>query len=256
MVGVGAVAVLGACRVDMAVKVESDELGAGRITVRAVLDETAAAAFLGPRGATPGSAVTGAVSTTVATVDRLRVDDLRRSGWDGPGLVGRADGTALVALGHRFTTVDEANTLLKQLSGPDGPFARLRLGRSRSPWATTISLTGPGDFRNGLAAFGDAKLGSTTGGGPFGISEAEVLRQAGASKLSDVLTVRLDGQLLDRTSTWTFVPGAATPIALSSRRISWAAIAAAASAVLALAAFVLLGRRSGESTDVVGEASE
>lgn len=238
----------------MTVKVESDELGAGRITVRAVLDVAAATAFLGPRGAVsssvPSSAIAGTPTTTLAPVDRLRVDDLRRSGWTGPGLVGRVDGTGVFALDHRFTTVGEANALLAQLSGPDGPFARLRLGRSRSPWATTITLIGPGDFRRGLASFGDAKLGETTGGGAFGITEAEVLRQARASKLSDVLSVRLDGQLLDRVSTWTFTPGATTPVALHARRISWAAIAAATAALLALVAFVLLRRHANKQAEV------
>ncbi len=242
-------ALLGACRVDMTVKVESDELGAGRITVRAILDTAVAKAFLGPRGVTPGSGGAGTASTTVAPGDRLRVDDLRRSGWDGPGLVGRADGTALFSLGHRFTTVAEANSLLTQLSGPEGPFAKLRLDRSRSPWATTISLTGPGDFRSGLAAFGDPQLAATTGGGPLGITEAEVLRQAGASKLSEVLSVRLDGQLVDRHSTWTFTPGTTTAVALSVKRISWAAIAAAATAFVALVIFVVLRRRSGPAGD-------
>ncbi len=245
---IGLSSLLSGCRVDMTVRVEADELGAGRLQVSAVLDRAAAAAVLVPKVA---PSVPGALPVTTTTVaPKIRVDDLRRAGWDGPGLVSRADGTALFTLGHRFTTVSEANALLAQLSGPSGPFAGLRLRRSRSPFSTTMSLRGSGDFGPGLASFGDATLGTTTGGGPFGIVDAEVLRQAGATKLDDVFALRLDGQLIGRSSSWTLTPGRATPIRLAAQRWSWAAIGAVLGALVALVAYVLM-RRTARAIPVI-----
>jgi hypothetical protein len=163
-------------------------------------------------------------------------------------MVRRADGTALFTLGHRFTTVNEANLLLAGLSGPTGPFAGLKLDRSRAPWATTLRLQGPGDFGAGLASFGDAALATTTGGGPFGIVDAEVLRQAGATKLDDVFTLQVDGKMIGRSASWTLTPGRTTPIRLTAQRLSWATIASAAVALLALVVFLVL-RRSGDPVE-------
>jgi hypothetical protein len=246
-VGLVAAGLLSACRVDLTVLVEADELGAGRIDVRAVLDRASAAAVLPPAVAplAPGAAPV----TTTTVVPRIRLDDLRRAGWDGPGLVRRADGTALFTLGHRFTTVQEANTLLAQLSGPDGPFAGLRLRRTRSPWSTSVTLEGAGDFSAGLGSFGDAAMATTTGGGPFGIVDAEVLRQAGATKLGDVFDLRLEGNVIGRSSSWTLTPGRPTPVRLAAQSLSWATIAGTGGAVAALVAFVALRRSARTAPD-------
>ena len=240
----GTVAVcLSSCRVDMIVRVESDEFGAGRIAVTADLDRNAAAAvFPQTSTAEPNSA-----TSTEGSTSRVRVDDFRKAGWEGPGLVRKADGSARFALVHRFSSVTQANALLGQLSGPNGPLADLQITRNRSPWATTISLKGPGDFRSGLSAFGDEQLASVTGSGAFGVSEAEVVRQAGGKSLDSVFSLRVDARLLAAERAWSLPSGVATPVSLSASRTSWATIAGTAAAVLALVAFVALQLRSNRS---------
>ena len=130
------------------------------------------------------------------------------------------------------------------LSGPGGPLADLRVTRNRSPWSTTISLSGPGDFQSGLSSLGDERLASVTGNGAFGVSEAEVVRQAGGGSLDSVFSLRVDARLLRAERSWKLPSGAATPVALSSSTTSWATIAATAAATLALLAFGALSFRS------------
>lgn len=236
---------LSSCRVEMTVRVESDEFGKGRIAVTADLDRDAAAAVF------PQQSLTAPESggSTEATASRVRIDDFRRAGWEGPGIVRNADGSARFSLLHRFTSVAEANALLGQLSGPNGPLADLRISRSRSPWSTTVSLTGPGDFRGGLSSFGDERLAAVTGSGAFGVSEAEVLRQAGGESLGAVFGLRVDARLLSAERSWALPPGATTPVSLSGSRTSWATIAGAVAAAFALLAFVVLQLRADRSGD-------
>lgn len=221
MIGVA----LAGCKVDLAVSVESNELGAGRVRVEAELDRAAAASL------SPGAS--GAAS-------RLKVDDLRKVGWQGPGLALRADGSGTFSLSHRFGTVDEANELLAQISSADGPFGRLELRRSRGPISTTVTLRGPGDFTKGLSSFGDATVARVTGAGAFGVSDAQVLRQAGAKDLASILRVRVDSNLIGTKHSTELAPGKATPISASATSWSWATIAAFAAALVALIAFVAL----------------
>lgn len=244
-----AAALLSSCRVDTVVRVESDEFGSGRISISADLDRNAAEAAFAPP---PVSA--GDPPSTAAPVSRLQIDDLKRAGWDGPGLVRKADGSARFQLSHRFTTVEQANALLSQLGGAQGPLAGLRLGRSRSPWSTTISLSGPGDFTDGLAAFGDEQLGTLTGNGAFGLTDAEVLRQAGSDSLDNVFSLRLDARLLDAERTWSLPFGNRSPVALSASSTAWATIAGSIGAVSALAAYLLL-RRAAQHGDAEVEDS-
>ena len=236
-------ACLSSCRVDMTVRVESDEFGAGRIAVTADLDRNAAAAVF-PQPSSPES-ISAAPADGAA--GRVRIDDFRQAGWEGPGIVRNADGSARFSLFHRFTSVTEANALLRQLSGPNGPLADLQVTRKRSPWSTTISISGPGDFRSGLTSFGDKQLASLTGNGAFGVSEAEVVRQAGRESLDSVFALHVDARLLTAERSWQLPIGLTTPFSLSTSRTSWATIAGTAAAVLALMVFVALQLRSNRS---------
>ena len=235
-----AAALLTSCRVDMAVRVESDEFGAGRIAVTAELDRNAAAAVF----AQQSSPVAAVAAPTDAAVGRVQIDDFRRTGWEGPGVVRKADGSARFALFHRFTSVEEANKLLRQVSGSSGPLSDLRITRKRSPWSTVVSLSGKGDFRSGLASFGDERLASATGNGAFGVSDAEVVRQAGADSLDSVFELRVDARLLAAERSWKLPSGASTPVLLSASRTSWATLAGTATAALALIVLVALHFRS------------
>lgn len=176
----------------------------------------------------------------------VRIDDLRKAGWEGPGVQRRADGSATFSVHHRFTTVREGNELLAQLSTPDGPFGQLTLRRQRSPLNTTITLQGPGDFRQGLASFGDAKLAQLTGSGAFGVTDAEVLRQADAASIDDVLRVTVVSELVGSRASWQLPVGKATPMSASGRQRHWATIGGFGAAIVTLALYV--GLRSRKET--------
>ncbi|HEV3400609.1 MAG TPA: hypothetical protein VG078_02215 [Acidimicrobiales bacterium] len=62
-----------------------------------------------------------------------------------------------------FSGADEANAVLSQLSGPDGPFRDVRLTHSRSLLRTTTRLTGVVDLAAGAAAFADPDLSGRVG---------------------------------------------------------------------------------------------
>ena len=232
--GVGLL-LLSGCKVDVTVTIASDSLGAGRVVLDAVLDLDAASAFAGPVGQS---------ADRIDRIDRIDLADLRKAGWEGPGLQRRTTGSATFSLHHRFTTTDEANALLAQLSATDGPFGQLTLTRSRSPMFTTITLRGPGDFRRGLDAFGDAKIAALTGSGAFGLSETEVLRQTNAADINDVLMVKVISDLVGTRATWSLPVGKATPIRSSGQQTQWATIGGAAAAVATLALFVALRSRT------------
>ena len=223
---------LSGCKVDVTVTIASDSLGAGRVVLDAVLDLDAASAFAGP------------VGQSADRIDRIDLADLRKAGWEGPGLQRLTTGSATFSLHHRFTTTDEANALLAQLSATDGPFGQLTLTRSRSPMFTTITLRGPGDFRRGLDAFGDAKIAALTGSGAFGLSETEVLRQTNAADINDVLMVKVMSDLVGTRATWSLPVGKATPIRSSGQQTQWATIGGAAAALATLALFVALRSRT------------
>ncbi len=234
------VVLLTSCRVDMTVRVESDEFGAGRIEVTAELDANAAAAVF-PQSS---SAEAAAATPTDTAAGRVRIDDFRRTGWEGPGVVRTADGSARFSLFHRFRSVEEANKLLRQVSGPRGPLSDLRITRKRSAWSTAVSLSGKGDFRSGLASFGDERLAAVTGSGAFGVSDAEVVRQAGGDSLDSVFALRVDARLLALERSWKLPSGVSTPVLLSASRTSWATLAGTAAAALALVVLVALHFRS------------
>lgn len=247
---VGVVLCLSSCRVDMAVRVESDEFGAGRVSVTAELDRDAAAAVLPARTANPLS------TDPAATVGRIQFDDFRAAGWEGPGAVRNADGSARFALHHRFTTVRQANELLAQLSGPKGPLAGLRLQRTRSPVSTQVRLSGPGDFRDGLVAFGDEKLGVVTGNGSFGLSDAEVLRQANGESLDDVFGLRIDADLIGSKRSWKLPVGTSSPILFRASSTSWATLAGGGGALGALVALVGMQVKSKRRIPVAAAGEE
>ncbi len=224
----------------MTVTVASDALGAGRVTVQALFDEEAAAAFGG--------------GTPAAGIDTGRIDlgDLRTAGWETPGWKRRDNGSAQLVLSHRFTTVAEANDVLAQLSSADGPFGQLQLARTRTPIATTITLRGPGDFSKGLASFGDAQIAVLTGRGALGVSDAEIARQADVATSSDVLKVKLIANLVGSKASWDLPVGKATPIKAAGQQTSWATIGGFIAALGALGVFVALGR--GRRPSAVGVA--
>ncbi len=171
-----AVVVAAACqvRVDTTVTVEPD--GSGTVT-QAVGFDAAALARVGDLD------------------QQLRVADLEAAGWtvDDPVV---EDGMTWVRAHHAFADADEANVVLAQLSGPDGPYEDLAVTRTSSVISTTTELTGTMDLSAGVAMFGDPQLNQTLGGDGSGGLVAKIEAEEGrpVGEMVDVsMTVDLPG---------------------------------------------------------------
>ena len=145
LLAVLAVALGGACRVDVGVALDADDDGGGEVRVTAYLDGAAVAQLGGPE---PG--------------DRLRLDDLRDAGWRIDGPTAKDDGGLQIVATHDFGDAAEAEALLEDV----GPLRGFELEQERSFFTTTTRLRGAVDLSEGLGAFTDADLEALLGAGP------------------------------------------------------------------------------------------
>lgn len=191
-------AVLAGCRTDVTVSVSQRLDGAGRVTVRAVLDRDAASKA-------------GDLNTLV------RLGDLQARGWQvvGPAPLppgGRVEFRAEKAV----SSPEQAQAALAEISGTDGPFGRLRVTRARSVVAVRSSVSGPVDLRGGYPAFGDEllarQLSSSTA---LGVDPQEVLRQYG-HPIEELVPLHLEVAVPGRAITYDLVPGQSLDVAVSS----------------------------------------
>jgi hypothetical protein len=170
------VVVLAGCQVQLVTTVQVDGDGSGTVT-QAVGFDAAALARVGD------------------LAQQLRVSDLEQAGWTVDDPVEEGD-TTWVRAHHDFDDADEANQILAQLSGPDGPYEDLYVTRRSGLLSTTTELTGTLDLTGGLAAFGDPQLTEALSGDPsgglVGRIEAEEGRPA-AEMVDVVLSVDLPG---------------------------------------------------------------
>ena len=90
--------------------------------------------------------------------DLVSAVDLRTAGWTISAPEVKSDGSFTLALDKSFSNVAQANQLLGQLSGPDGPFVGLHLSRAKGFSSTRWRLTGSVDLSKGADTFGDAGL--------------------------------------------------------------------------------------------------
>jgi hypothetical protein len=171
--------VLAACDVRTEVVVDVDESGAGVVTVAVGLDPDA-------------------VDRLPSLDDLVLVDDLDEAGWTVTGPDRDGDGTTWYRAEKRFATPEEATAILAEISGPDGPFRDLTLGRELAIARTRFEFTGTVDLTGGIAAFSDAALAQSLEGHPLGepIEAIEArLGEAAADVFSFELTVRMPGDV-------------------------------------------------------------
>lgn len=166
------------CRVGVSVELEAGMDGGGEVRATVTLDEEAAAQV-------PDLA------------EQLRVDDLRRAGWQVEGPSPTPGGGASLRAAKRFGSPEGADRAVEELSGPGGPFRSLRLTHERSFWKTRSALTGSLDLSAGLDVFGDAALTELLGGPSFGMDPAEVERELGRP-LAEVFALEVVGRLPGR----------------------------------------------------------
>jgi hypothetical protein len=238
LVAVAALVLLAGCRVDVSVLVEVDAGGAGWVRATIDLDEEAAASVEDLAG-------------------QLRIDDLTAAGWDVEGPTAVTGGGARLRASKRFATPEGAARVLRELGGPTGPFASLRLEVGRGAWKTESSLRGEVNLSGGLAVFGDEALTGLLGNPTLGLDPAELERELGRP-LHEVFTFELVADLPGRIDAnapstragrpvWPARFGASVPVRATAQAWNWVNLAlggvAVASGLALLWRYVRRSRR-------------
>ena len=178
-----AVVALTGCQVRVAVDAQVERDGHGVLTVGVGLDDEALA--------------------RVGDLERqVRVGDLTAAGWQ----VGRIErgpgGFTWIRATKPFSSVDELNRALAEVTGDPPVFRDFRLMEEDGGTATLHRLTGIVDGPKGMAAFADAQLGDRLGGDPVAAHVAAVEREEGR-KLADLVNLEVTASVTDEaTRAW------------------------------------------------------
>ena len=111
--------------------------------------------------------------------NRLRVDDLRKAGWEVTDPAAEKDGLTWVRATKKFSTPAGADRAVRELSGPTGPFQGFRLRRQHSLFRTTTRFRGVVDLSSGANGFTDEQLRQRLGGTDLGLDEKSLQRRVG-----------------------------------------------------------------------------
>lgn len=140
--------VAASCQATAAVDLQIEPNGQGTLSVVVTADQNMVAAA-------PGLA------------ESLSLSDAQAAGWQVSPVAPDAQGRLQVRLWHDFDTPEEANLLLSQLSGSEGPFRGLKIGRERDGGRSTWTLDGTLELVNGLSSLADAGLIQLAQAAPF-----------------------------------------------------------------------------------------
>jgi hypothetical protein len=166
-----AVVVLAGCRVDVTVDVVVADDGSGTVTVTAVADPAL-------------------VAEVPELAEDVRTDDLTAAGWTVDGPAPTPEGGLQVVLTRAFSTPAEANAVLAQLGGPDGPILGAELARASEFARSTWTFDGTLQVTGGIDAFADDELLAALGASPYADDLADVA-------LADALGIELSLTLPD-----------------------------------------------------------
>lgn len=223
-----------ACRVDVSVGIDADDRGGGEVRAQARLDGSAVTQLGGPE---PG--------------DRIRLDDLRRAGWDIEGPTAQDDGGLEIVATHPFDSPAEAEALLEDLGGGPGPLRSFTVTQRRSFLKTTTEFEGTVDLQAGLGAFTDPDLQEALGAtpeAPIGVTTEALEQRLGATierMLGLQVAVRLPGDVASNAPTeagsgavWAPPLGEDTVLAATAEQWNVANLAGATTATLSGLALV------------------
>jgi hypothetical protein len=195
---------------------------------------------------------------------RLRVDDLKRAGWDVAGPAAEKDGLTWVRATKKFSTPAEANKAVTELNGSTGPFQQFRLTRSHSLLRTSTRFRGVVDLTSGANGFTDEQVRQRLGGTDLGLDEQTLQRRVGIvlNRIFRVQVVaKLPGKTDDNAPTHTadgvlWRPKLGERASLIANATSWntPVLFFGSFALLAVVAFAVLlvrGRRGGRDVAVV-----
>lgn len=174
----------GGCRVEVVAGVEAARDGSGAVRVGVGLDGEA-------------------LAQVGDLAHQLRVDDLRRAGWQVTGPSGKRGGVTWVRASKRFSSPRQAERVVAELNGPAGPFRELRLTRHRSLLRTTTGLRGTVDLTSGARGFTDEEVQRRLGGQDLGLDPATLQRRLGVTldRIFRVqVTARLPGSIISTNS--------------------------------------------------------
>lgn len=217
------------CQASTDVEVSVNPNGTGQVGVQVTLDADAAKAV-------PNVA------------EMLRTSDLIQAGWTVDDPESLDDGGTRVGVHHPFSSPSEADGLLLQLTGPDGPFRNFHVAQQRSWFRSSTSFSGQVDLTKGIESFGDTELQARTGF-PLVIDPAE-LREGTGVDLATTFPVRVIVDLpgdpsvaepaLDDEGGWSVPYGEITTLKTEQRGMNTSVLLASATGVsLLLAAAVL-----------------
>lgn len=131
----------------------------------------------------------------------LRSQDLVDAGWVVDPVVTEGDLT-WVRVHQDFSTPEQANALMAQLSGPDGPFRDLEVIRTTGPLSDSVRFSGILDTTAGLAMFGDKALADAFGGDASGGLLARIEKEEGRSP-AEMVAIDLRATVGGKSRTWT-----------------------------------------------------
>lgn len=140
--------VVASCQATAAVDLQIQPNGQGTLSLVVTADQNMIAAA-------PGLA------------ESLSLSDAQDAGWEVSPVAPDAQGRLQVRLWHDFDTPEEANLLLGQLSGAEGPFRGLKITRDRDGGRSTWTLNGELVLDNGLSSLADAGLIQLAQAAPF-----------------------------------------------------------------------------------------
>jgi hypothetical protein len=180
---IATVSLLAGCQTDVTVRVHQVLDGTGEVTVTLLLDREAAQQ-----------------SGDLRKV--LRTSDLEGAGWAiaGPTAPSAVDGSISYSLTKTFRNSGEAQLILVELSGEDGPFSTLTIDRTRSPLRIVSRIDGAVDLTKGYDAFGDqviARQFQTES--PLGLN-ADDIRKRFNQPLEKLVPLHLDLQFNEEPS--------------------------------------------------------
>jgi hypothetical protein len=176
-----------ACQVRTTVSVDVVEDGSGTVEVAVGLDADAV-------GRLPDLDDDGR-SDVADLVALVRTDDLAAAEWDvgGPAEDG-SDGLVWMRATKRFGTPEEAERVLAEITGPDGPMRGLRVEREDGFGRTRFTFEGTADLGGGLEAFGDEGLAAALAGEPLGQDVAAIEQELG-QPLADMFSLEVSADL-------------------------------------------------------------
>jgi hypothetical protein len=219
--------------VDVRVGVDAKADGSGVVRVDATLDQGAVEQLVGRAAGDPA---------TVEPATRIKVDDLRKTGWTIDGPDERAGSGLRIVARHGFRDAAEARQLLEEVGGIGGPIEDVHLRQHRTFFTTRTDLTAVVDLSAGLGAFTgpDPDLRralEATDEAPLGITQSQLEQRIGTS-LEQALGLDVDVRIPGAHVTRTTPLGRRTTIRATSERWNVRNVAALAVAVLTAAALV------------------